>query len=98
MPPVGTAVHVTDCAVVADVGEAEQVAESAAVTVTVVHAPQLLPSFDSVMVLTNEASLSAHTRAYHVPEDGMVYEALVVAETPCPSDDKVLVVLAVTVV
>lgn len=37
------------------------------VTATCVHGPQLSSSFDSVIVPTHEASLSAHARAYQVP-------------------------------
>src|SRR3989344_548212 len=40
--------------------------EAAAFIVTVVHGPQLLPSFDSVTVPTNEVLLSAQTRMYLV--------------------------------
>lgn len=48
-----------------------------------VQGPQLLPSFDSVMVpVSAPADLSAQTRIYQVPADGNAYENVAFLEEP----------------
>ena len=72
---------VDDWPEVKDVGFAEILAVGVATaeTVTAVHAPQLLPSFDSVIVPVDAAEfLSAHARTYHVAADVKVYESVAV--------------------
>ena len=58
----------------AAVGEVTVGTALAEATATSVQAPQLLPSFVSVIVPTKRASLSAQVRTEYVPDEGKVYE------------------------
>ncbi len=65
-------------------------------TVTAVHGPQLSASFDSVMVLTHEALLSAQARTYQVPTVGNVYDTCEVSPAEGARAGEVSVLVVVT--
>lgn len=67
-------------------------------TATGVHAPQLLLSFDSVIVPMKEALLSAHARTYQVPAVGKVYETCDTSVPPVASAGDVSVLVSVIAV
>ena len=78
-------------------GFAEKVPASRGnVTVTSVHSPQLLLSFDSAIVPTKEALLSEHARTYHVPEVANVYETCDTSVPPAATAGEVSVIVPVT--
>jgi hypothetical protein len=61
--------------------------QSGKLTTTFVQAPQLLPSFDSVIVLTQLALLSAQARTYIVPAVVKVIDFEVLALPPAARAD-----------